>query len=222
MSWNLLKHSMNNRKTTKPFLRGYFHKWMFFISVGACIPLIANSTNSAELAATIVYSLGVCMMFGFSALYHRVEWKARVLILMQKLDHSAIFVMIACSFTPICLLVLPGDTGIQLLFIIWIIAGIGILQTMLFTQTPRLLRAGIYLVAGYMAIPYLSVMFSVMSMTNFTLTAAGGAVYTVGAIGYGFKFPNISPKYFGYHEFFHILVSIAAVLHFIVIYSIVG
>ena len=151
---------MNNRKFIKPLLRGYFHEWMFFISVGACIPLIANSTNSVELAATIVYSLGVCMMFGFSALYHRVDWRARVLIIMRKLDHSAIFIMIAGSFTPICLLVLPGDTGIQLLFIIWVIAGIGILQTILFTQTPRLIRASIYLVAGYMAVPYLSVMFS--------------------------------------------------------------
>ena len=126
---------MNNRKFIKPLLRGYFHEWMFFISVGACIPLIANSTNSVELAATIVYSLGVCMMFGFSALYHRVDWRARVLIIMRKLDHSAIFIMIAGTFTPICLLVLPGDTGIQLLFIIWAIAGIGILQTILFTQT---------------------------------------------------------------------------------------
>jgi len=213
---------MNTRKVTKPLLRGYFHEWMFFISVGACIPLIANSTNSIELAATIVYSMGVCMMFGFSALYHRVDWRSRVLTIMRRLDHSAIFVMIAGSFTPICLLVLPGDTGIQLLFIIWIIAGIGILQIVLFTETPRLIRAGIYLIAGYIAIPYLSVMFSVMSMTNFILTTAGGTIYTVGAIGYGFQFPDISPKYFGYHEFFHILVSIAAVLHFIVIYSIVG
>ena len=213
---------MNNIKVTKPLLRGYFHEWMFFISVGACIPLITNSTNSIELAATIVYSMGVCMMFGFSALYHRVDWRSRVLTIMRRLDHSAIFVMIAGSFTPICLLVLPGDTGIQLLFIIWIIAGIGILQTVLFTETPRLIRAGIYLIAGYIAIPYLSVMFSVMSMTNFILTTAGGTIYTVGAIGYGFQFPDISPKYFGYHEFFHILVSIAAVLHFIVIYSIVG
>ena len=213
---------MINRKVTKPLLRGYFHEWMFFISVGACIPLIANSSNSIELASTIIYSIGVCMMFGFSALYHRVDWRSRVLIIMRRLDHSAIFVMIAGSFTPICLLVLPGNTGIQLLFIIWIIAGIGILQTVLFTETPRLIRAGIYLVAGYMAIPYLSVMFSVMSMTNFILTAVSGTIYTVGAIGYGFQFPDISPKYFGYHEFFHILVSIAAVLHFIVIYSIVG
>ena len=213
---------MNDRKVTKPLLRGYFHEWMFFISVGACIPLITNSTNSIELAATIVYSMGVCMMFGFSALYHRVDWRFRVLKIMRRLDHSAIFVMIAGSFTPICLLVLPDDTGLQLLLIIWVIAVIGILQTLLFTQTPRLVRASIYLVAGYMVIPYLSVMSSVMSMTNFTLTATGGTIYTVGAIGYGFKFPDISPKYFGYHEFFHILVSIAAVLHFIVIYSIVG
>ena len=213
---------MNDRKVTKPLLRGYFHEWMFFISVGACIPLITNSTNSIELAATIVYSMGVCMMFGFSALYHRVDWRFRVLKIMRRLDHSAIFVMIAGSFTPICLLVLPDDAGLQLLLIIWVIAGTGILQTLLFTQTPRLVRASIYLVAGYMVIPYLSVMSSVMSMTNFTLTATGGTIYTVGAIGYGFKFPDISPKYFGYHEFFHILVSIAAVLHFIVIYSIVG
>ena len=85
-----------------------------------------------------------------------------------------------------------------------------------------LIRAFIYLVAGYMALPYLAVMSSAMGLTNFILTVVGGGIYSVGAIGYGLKFPNFSPKYFGYHEFFHALVSIAAILHFIVIYSIVG
>ena len=162
------------------------------------------------------------MMFGFSALYHRVNWRPKVLKIMRKLDHSSIFVMIAGSFTPICLLVLPEKTGMQLLLIIWIVAGIGILQSILFTNMPRLIRAGIYLIAGYVAIPYLSVMASVMGVANFSLTVAGGTIYSVGAIGYGFKFPDFSPKYFGYHEFFHVLVSVAAILHFIVIYSIVG
>lgn len=195
---------------------------MFFISIGACIPLISKSTNPNELIATIVYSMGIFMMFGFSALYHRINWRPKVLKVMRRLDHSSIFIMIAGSFTPICLLVLPDKLGLQLLLIIWIIAGIGIIQTVLFTNTPRMVRAGIYLIAGYMAIPYLSVLSSVMGFTNYALTVAGGTIYSVGAIGYGLKFPDFSPKYFGYHEFFHILVSVAAILHFIVIYSIVG
>ena len=206
----------------KPLLRGYFHEWMFFISIGACIPLINNSTNSTELIATIVYSIGIFMMFGFSALYHRVNWRPEVLKIMRRLDHSSIFIMIAGSFTPICLLVLPKSLGLQLLIIMWVVAGIGILQTFIFTNAPRMIRAGIYLIAGYIAIPYLSVLSSVMGFTNFSLTVAGGTIYSVGAISYGLKFPDFSPKYFGYHEFFHVLISLAAILHFIVIYSLVG
>ena len=206
----------------KPLLRGYFHEWMFFISIGACIPLINNSTNSTELIATIVYSIGIFMMFGFSALYHRVNWRPEVLKIMRRLDHSSIFIMIAGSFTPICLLVLPENLGLQLLIIMWVVAGIGILQTFIFTNASRMIRAGIYLIAGYIAIPYLSVLSSVMGFTNFSLTVAGGTIYSVGAISYGLKFPDFSPKYFGYHEFFHVLISLAAILHFIVIYSLVG
>ena len=206
----------------KPLLRGYFHEWMFFISIGACIPLINNSVNSTELIATIVYSIGIFLMFGFSALYHRVNWRPEVLKIMRRLDHSSIFIMIAGSFTPICLLVLPENLGLQLLVIMWVVAGIGILQTFIFTNAPRMIRAGIYLIAGYIAIPYLSVLSSVMGFTNFSLTVAGGTIYSVGAISYGLKFPDFSPKYFGYHEFFHVLISLAAILHFIVIYSLVG
>ena len=206
----------------KPLLRGYFHEWMFFISIGACIPLINNSSNSTELIATIVYSIGIFLMFGFSALYHRVNWRPEVLKIMRRLDHSSIFIMIAGSFTPICLLVLPESLGLQLLIIMWVVAGIGILQTFIFTNASRMIRAGIYLIAGYIAIPYLSVLSSLMGFANFSLTIAGGTIYSVGAISYGLKFPDFSPKYFGYHEFFHILISLAAILHFIVIYSLIG
>ncbi len=206
----------------KPLLRGYFHEWMFFISIGACIPLINNSTDSTELIATTVYSIGIFLMFGFSALYHRVNWRPEVLKIMRRLDHSSIFIMIAGTFTPICLLVLPKSLGLQLLIIMWVVAGIGILQTFIFTNASRMIRAGIYLIAGYIAIPYLSVLYSVMGFANFSLTVAGGTIYSVGAISYGLKFPDFSPKYFGYHEFFHVLISLAAILHFIVIYSLIG
>ena len=163
---------------------------MFFVSIGACIPLIIKSSNSTEIIATIVYSTGIFMMFGVSALYHRVDWRPKVLKIMRRLDHSAIFVMIAGTFTPICLLVLPENIGLQLLLIIWIVAGIGILQVFLFTNTSRIIRASIYLIAGYVAIPYLSVMLSLMGFTNFILTITGGTIYSVGAIGYGLQFPD--------------------------------
>jgi hemolysin III len=213
---------MSIRIMKKPLLRGYFHECMFFVSIGACIPLISKSSNSIELTGTIIYSIGIFMMFGFSALYHRIKWRPRVLKIMRKLDHSSIFIMIAGTFTPICLLVLPKETGLQLLLIIWVIAGIGILQALFFTNIPRAIRAALYLVAGYMALPYLSIMSSLMGFTNLILTIAGGTIYSFGAISYGMRFPDFSPKYFGYHEFFHVLVCIAAILHFIVIYSIVG
>ena len=132
---------VTNPLNKKPLLRGFFHEWMFFVSIGACIPLIIKSSNSIELIATIIYSIGIFMMFGFSALYHRVNWKPKVLGLMRRLDHSSIFMMIAGTFTPICLLVLPMATGKNLLMIIWIIAGLGILQSIIFTNMPRLLRA---------------------------------------------------------------------------------
>ena len=195
---------------------------MFFVSIGACIPLISKSTTAIELIATIIYSIGIFMMFGFSGLYHRVNWRPKVLKIMRRLDHSSIFIMIAGTFTPICLLVLPKNVGLQLLAIIWVITGIGILQVLLFSNMPRMVRASLYLIAGYIAIPYLSIMSSVMGFTNLVLTIAGGTIYSVGAISYGFKFPDFNPKYFGYHEFFHVLVCVAAILHFIVIYSIVG
>ena len=102
----------------KPLLRGYFHEWMFFVSIGACIPLIIKSTSSIELISTIIYSVGIFMMFGFSALYHKVDWRPRVLKVMRKLDHLSIFIMIAGSFTPVCLLVLPTNLGLQLLYLL--------------------------------------------------------------------------------------------------------
>jgi len=120
---------------------------MFFVSIGACIPLISKSTTAIELTATIIYSIGIFMMFGFSALYHRINWRPKVLKIMRRLDHSSIFIMIAGTFTPICLLVLPKNVGLQLLAIIWVIAGIGILQVLLFSNMPRMVRASFYLIA---------------------------------------------------------------------------
>ena len=205
----------------KPFLRGTFHQAMFFIAIGACAPLIVKSNNSSEYIATSIYSCAVMMMFGFSALYHRFNWNKVKKRQFRKLDHIGIFLMIAGTFTPFCLLVLPWSSGFILLILIWAIALFGILQVLFIPDLNRMIRASIYIGMGLIALPYMSELFKVFSTANTVLIIIGSFLYIIGAIGYGLKIPKLSPRFFGYHEVFHSLVSIAAILHFIVIYSII-
>jgi hemolysin III len=205
----------------KPFLRGTFHQAMFFIAIGACAPLIVKSNNSSEYIATSIYSCAVMMMFGFSALYHKFNWNKVKKRQFRKLDHIGIFLMIAGTFTPFCLLVLPWSSGFILLILIWAIALFGIFQVLFIPDLNRMVRASIYIGMGLIALPYMSEMFKVFSTANSLLIIIGSFLYIIGAVGYGLKIPKLSPRFFGYHEVFHSLVSIAAILHFIVIYSII-
>jgi hemolysin III len=205
----------------KPFLRGTFHQAMFFIAIGACAPLIVKSNNSSEYIATSIYSCAVMMMFGFSALYHKFNWNKVKKRQFRKLDHIGIFLMIAGTFTPFCLLILPWSSGFILLILIWAIALFGIFQVLFIPDLNRMVRASIYIGMGLIALPYMSEMFKVFSTANSLLIIIGSFLYIIGAVGYGLKIPKLSPRFFGYHEVFHSLVSIAAILHFIVIYSII-
>ncbi len=205
----------------KPLLRGVTHSVMFFISFIACCFLMYYSHSNLEIAANAIYSFGLCTMFGVSALYHRLNCTIKTKLLLRKLDHCGIFIMIAGSFTPICLLALPNDSGNKLLIIVWSLAFIGIIQSFFFMRIHRLLRALLYLIVGYMAFPFIKIMYLSISLYKIVLLASGGAVYSLGAIGYGLKYPKLNPKIFGFHEMFHLLVVIAATMHFIVIYNLV-
>jgi hemolysin III len=205
----------------QPTLRGVSHHIMFFVSIFACALLIYQSNNSTEVISTSVYSIGILSMFGFSALYHRKRATAEIKKYLRKLDHSGIFLMIAGTFTPICLLALPKESGLNLLIIIWSVAAIGIIQAIFFSKIHRILRAAIYLAAGWVALPFIPILIASLSAIKIILVVTGGIVYTVGAAAYGFRFPKLAPDTFGFHEFFHILVIVAAILHFIAIYSLV-
>ena len=205
----------------KPLLRGVTHLAMFFISLIACGFLIYYSNTKLEIAANLVYSIGLCAMFGISALYHRLNCSIKTKLILRKLDHCGIFIMIAGSFTPICLLALPSESGNKLLMIVWSLAFVGVIQSIFLTRIHRWLRASLYLIVGYMAFPFIKVIYLSLSLYKLVLIAAGGAVYSIGAIGYGLKYPKLNPKVFGFHEMFHLLVVIAAIMHFIVIYNLI-
>lgn len=207
-------------KIEKPLLRGHFHQAMFFISLGACIMLILKADSKIEIISTVVYSVGVLTMFGVSALYHRITWPPNSRLMMKKFDHAAIYIMIAGTFTPITQLALPEESGTKLLISIWAVALLGILQSIFFVNLPKILSAILYLAAGYMIAPYATELIPRIGQANLILIIAGGVVYSIGALTYGLKRPVLKPEIFGYHEVFHILVCIGAILHFIVIYSI--
>ncbi len=208
-------------KELKPFFRGHSHQAMFFVSLGACSLLIAKSNGKDQLLATIIYSVGILLMFGISALYHRVTWNEKYNTLMKKLDHSAIYVMIAGSCTPLALILLSGESGLNLMISVWVIALVGILQSVFFPNSFKVMSLILYLLAGYAVTPYVSELLPKMGMFNIVLLVAGGVSYTIGAITYGTKKPVLNPKVFGYHEVFHGFVNLGAILHFIMIYSII-
>ena len=202
---------------SKPLLRGHFHQAAFFFALGACAMLIASSDSLRECMAALIYSLSLCGLFGVSALYHRPNWSPEARMWMRRLDHSAIFVLIAGTGTPISLLAIPNEGGLRLLTIIWIAAAVGVMQSLFWVKAPKWLAVILYIVMGWLAVPYMPEFSRALGSLSVWLLLVGGVIYTIGALIYGFKKPNPFPKYFGYHEIFHILVIIAAAFHFVVI-----
>lgn len=205
----------------KPLLRGHLHQAAFFFALGACAMLIILSQDAPTLVATMIYSLSQVGLFGVSALYHRPNWGTVGRMRMRRLDHSMIFVSIAGTFTPICMLAIPGAGGMKLLAIVWTTAVVGILQCWFWGKAPKWLAALFYVAMGWMVFPYISEINEALGLTSVVLLLTGGVIYTLGALVYAIKRPNPFPVYFGYHEIFHLLVVIAAICHFSVITRIV-
>ncbi len=206
-------------KSIKPFLRGHFHQAAFFMALGACTLLVIKSFETSAFWATLIYSLSLVSLLGISALYHRINWGPRFRMVMRRLDHAAIYFLIAGTMTPICLLTLPATSGRNLLIIGWVVAVAGMLLSTVFTQTPKWLNALLYIIAGLMVVPFLPEMAANLGPVNLGLIISGGIVYVLGALAYAFKKPDFFPHIFGYHELFHILVIVGAALHFTVIYN---
>lgn len=215
-AFNLCEYfSMN--PPDKPFLRGRFHQEAFFFALGAGAMLIANTKGTRPFIATLVYVLSLIILFGVSALYHRRNWNEVKRKWFRRLDHSAIFISIAGTATPLCILAIPGKSGDQLLFMVWLAATVGILQSLFWVKAPKWIAAILYVIVGWLAVPYLNEFKASMGFLSTALILGGGVIYTLGALVYALKKPNPAPLFFGYHEIFHLLVIVAATMHFIAI-----
>ncbi len=201
----------------KPRLRGVLHEAAFAISLITGTALIILADGGRPTVAASIYAASVALLFGTSAAYHRGSWSPRARDVMERLDHSMIFVLIAGSYTPFCLVVLTGSLRWVVFGIVWGGALIGVVSRNLFRQRPRWLFTILYLALGWVAVGILPALLREGGPAVLTMLIVGGVAYTVGGIVYARKKPDPSPQWFGYHEIFHALTLLAFVFHYIAI-----
>jgi hemolysin III len=202
----------------KPRLRGVSHQWAFFVSLVTGGALVLAAPSGRATAAAAIYAATVAGLFGASALYHRINWStAGARRWMRRLDHSMIFLLIAGTYTPFAVLALHGPLSTAILIVVWAAAAAGIALKLAWIDAPKWLVALIYIAIGWVALAAFPQLLLRLGVTATAMVAAGGVLYTLGAIVYARKRPDPAPTVFGYHEVFHALVILAAALQYAVV-----
>jgi hemolysin III len=199
----------------KPRLRGVSHQWAFFCALVAGAILVWAAPDGRATLAAAIYAGSLVALLGTSALYHRVNWRrpsARQW--MRRLDHSMIFLLIAGTVTPFALLVLEGPWATALLVAVWAGAAAGIIVELIWVDAPKWVAVIVYLAVGWIGALGFPAIAIEAGLGAAALIAAGGVMYTAGAIVYARQSPDPRPATFGYHEIFHLLVIAAAMTHF--------
>ena len=199
----------------KPHLRGWLHAATAPLALAAGIVLVVLSPTSMTRAGSSIFAASALAWFTASATMHRGRWSPRTGRWLRRLDHSSIFLLIAGSYTPFTLLLLHGRDRTTLLCVAWGGATLGTLFRIFWSGAPRWLYTPIYMALGWAAVFYLPAFFDRAGTAVLTLMIAGGVLYTVGAVVYGFKKPDPFPRWFGFHEVFHTLTIAAFVTHYV-------
>lgn len=191
-------------------------------AVAGLVALLYEAMQHESLSQLIAFSmfgLSMVLLYTASALYHALPVKEKTLLLLQKLDHSMIYVLIAGTYTPICLLVLEGGWKWGLFVTVWTLAAVGIIKKFLWMSAPRWLSTGFYLGMGWLAIITFPTLIEKLPIAFLVWIGIGGMAYTLGAIIYGIQKPNPFPNWFGHHEIWHLFVLAGTFSHFWAIYQ---
>jgi hemolysin III len=188
-----------------------------FAAVAAAVGLVALAylarDQPAKLASLILYGSTLVLMFSASAAYHLVEAEPKITLFLRKLDHSAIYLLIAGTYTPICLHYFTGFWRLGFLAVIWSLGLTGIAVKFVVIRAPRWITAGIYLLMGWLSVAAAGEIISAMPPGALAWLLAGGLFFTGGALVYIFKKPDPIPGAFGFHEIWHVFVILGAFSH---------
>jgi hemolysin III len=198
----------------KPLLRGVSHQIAFFVSIPASLALVVRAHSPYSTLAGLVFGTSLALLFGTSALYHRVRWQPSARQRMRRLDHAAIFILIAGGYTPLFALVPSSRGGHGALLAIWIGAGIGVFKSLLWPNAPKWVTALLCVGLGWTVLGQVIDRAPVVGSLTIGMLVACGVIYSLGAVVYALRRPDPLPRVFGYHEVFHAIVVVASVCLF--------
>ena len=212
---------MENELVTavKPRLRGWIHAGMAPLAIAGAVVLVSLAPTTAGKVSSAVFGAASILLFGISAVYHRGTWSPRTTAVLRRLDHTNIFLVIAGTYTPLAVVLLEGSARRTILIVVWAGALAGLLARVFWLGAPRWFYTPVYVALGWVAVWQMPTFWtgSPQGPSIVWLVAAGGLAYTVGAVVYGTRRPNPSPRWFGFHEVFHSLTVIGFVCHYIAV-----
>ena len=193
------------------------------MAIFAAFPLLikaAHEPSRIYLISLAIYAVSLILLYAASTTYHTFDFSERVNTILKKIDHMMIFVLIAGSYTPVCLIVLGGKLGYTLLALVWGIAAVGMLVKACWITCPKWFSSVIYIAMGWVCVLVFGPLLKTLSTPAFLWLLAGGIIYTVGGVIYALKLPifNAKHKFFGSHEVFHLFVMGGSICHFIFMY----
>lgn len=192
------------------------------LSIIAVFHLVSKAYTYGNLLHIIsfaIFGISLTLLYLASTLYHLIDRPKRLSKILHRIDHMMIFVLIAGTYTPICLIPLKGTIGLTLLSIIWAAAIAGIMFKIFWMNAPRWINTGIYIGMGWMIVIAIFPLAKTLSFSAINWLFAGGIAYTLGAVIYGTKWPKFNSKWFGFHEIFHLFVLLGSMCHYIMIYN---
>jgi len=208
--------------TIKDPFSGFSHLVGVILSIAGLIALIVRSVTLATPLHTVsyaIYGASLILLYTASTLYHLLKVPKNKERILRYIDHMMIYVLIAGTYTPICLIALKGIWGTTMLICIWVLAIAGIIVKGLWMNAPRWLSTLIYVLMGWMAIIPIVPLISSIGYSGFHWLLAGGIIYSIGAVIYGTKWPNFSSKIFGFHEIFHLFILGGSFCHYWLVYK---
>jgi hemolysin III len=206
---------MNDRaEEPRPLLRGWFHLCAAVAAVIGLIALVLLADSAEAYAGGSIFAASLIALYATSATYHTITWGRRMHAFLKRLDHSMIFVLIAGTYTPICLIAASTAWGITILAVVWSIALAGIVLKVCWPDAPRWLSVLLYVSAGWLGVIAAVPLTDWLAWAPIGLLVLGGVLYTIGGIIYAARRPDPWPRVFGYHEVFHLLVIAGSALHF--------
>lgn len=196
------------------------HFIAMLLALCAAVPLLVRAavhSGVKSLTAMTVFMISMVLLYAASTIYHSVNCSGRILRIFRKMDHMMIFVLIAGTYTPVCLLTLPKPSGLMLLAAVWGIALVGIFIKGFWITCPKWFSSVLYIAMGWSCLSVLGQLFSLLPLHAFLWLLAGGLIYTAGGIIYALRLPLFDSRHpmFGLHEIFHLFVMAGSLCHFV-------